>query len=100
VQRRFNFQQRQQTQEFNIGGGAPQTYNHIPPELDRNYQVFIVNNPDAKLDKDKFKKMRDMKSVSIGSLVTVKGIVTRASDVRPCVQVATYNCDVCGFETY
>jgi len=30
----------------------------------------------------------------------VKGIVTRISDVKPCIQVATYACDVCGFETY
>jgi DNA replication licensing factor MCM7 len=32
--------------------------------------------------------------------VNVKGIVTRCSDVKPCIQVAVYACDVCGFEVY
>lgn len=44
--------------------------------------------------------MRDIRSNQIGSLVTCKGIVTRVSDVRPCIQVAVYACDVCGNEVY
>ena len=44
--------------------------------------------------------MRDVRSQQIGSLVNVKGIVTRCSDVKPCIQVAVYACDVCGFEVY
>jgi DNA replication licensing factor MCM7 len=30
----------------------------------------------------------------------VKGIVTRATDVKPLMQAATYTCDQCGAETY
>lgn len=30
----------------------------------------------------------------------VAGIVTRCSDVKPLVEVATYTCDQCGFEIY
>jgi len=45
-------------------------------------------------------KMREVKSMNIGSLVTVKGIVTRASDVKPCMKVAVFACDACGFEVY
>jgi len=45
-------------------------------------------------------KMREVKSTNIGSLVTVKGIVTRASDVKPCMKVAVFACDACGFEVY
>lgn len=56
-----------------------------------------MNGPNAK---KVIKKMRDIKSEQIGSLVTVKGIVTRAADVKPCLQVAVYACDVCGFEVY
>jgi DNA replication licensing factor MCM7 len=44
--------------------------------------------------------MREVKSTNIGSLVTVKGIVTRASDVKPCMKVAVFACDACGFEVY
>ena len=44
--------------------------------------------------------MREVRANQIGSLVNVKGIVTRVSDVKPCIQVAVYACDVCGFEVY
>ena len=36
----------------------------------------------------------------MGALVKVKGIVLRATDVRPELTVATYTCDVCGSENY
>jgi DNA replication licensing factor MCM7 len=45
-------------------------------------------------------KMRDIKSYQIGGLVTVRGIVTKASDVKPCITVAVYACDICGYEVY
>lgn len=36
----------------------------------------------------------------IGKLVTVRGIVTRCTEVKPMMCVATYTCDQCGAETY
>lgn len=69
----------------------------LPPELERTYQVFIVHGEYAKKN---IQRMRDVKANQIGSLVNVKGIVTRVSDVKPCIQVAVYACDVCGFEVY
>lgn len=50
--------------------------------------------------KKSIQRMRDVRANQIGSLVNVKGIVTRCSDVKPCIQVAVYACDVCGFEVY
>lgn len=44
--------------------------------------------------------MRDVKANCIGKLVTVKGIVTRCTEVKPIMSVATYTCDKCGAETY
>jgi DNA replication licensing factor MCM7 len=44
--------------------------------------------------------MREVRANSVGSLVVVKGIVTRCSDVKPCIQVADYACDACGYEVY
>ena len=44
--------------------------------------------------------VREVKAESIGKLVVVKGIVTRATEVKPMMQVATYTCDQCGAETY
>jgi DNA replication licensing factor MCM7 len=36
----------------------------------------------------------------IGKLVKVKGLVTRASDVKPRVTVCTYTCDICAGEIF
>ena len=36
----------------------------------------------------------------IGHLVKVKGMVTRASDVKPQITVCTYTCDICGSEIF
>lgn len=44
--------------------------------------------------------LRQIRASSLGKLVTVKGMVVRASDVKPCTVVATYACDRCGAEVY
>jgi DNA replication licensing factor MCM7 len=44
--------------------------------------------------------LRQIRAPSLGHLVTVKGMVVRASDVKPCTVVATYACDRCGAEIY
>ena len=44
--------------------------------------------------------MRNVGAAQIGSLVTVSGIVTRVSDVKPCIVCACYACDLCGCENY
>ena len=38
--------------------------------------------------------------LDIGKLVKLKGMVTRASDVKPHLTVCTYTCDVCGAEIF
>lgn len=55
----------------------------IPPELERSYHLQIV--PGGALAKKTFVKMREIKAHSVGGLVSVKGIVTRCSDVKPCM---------------
>lgn len=44
--------------------------------------------------------IREVKADNIGKLVTVRGIVTRCTEVKPMMVVATYSCDRCGAETY
>ena len=44
--------------------------------------------------------MRELNSSTIGGLVTIDAIVVRVSDVRPFLKVATYACDICGYEAY
>ena len=44
--------------------------------------------------------IRDMKAKYIGQLVQIKAVVTKISEVKPMMQVATYTCDVCACEIY
>uniref|UniRef100_A0A452H6C0 DNA replication licensing factor MCM7 n=1 Tax=Gopherus agassizii TaxID=38772 RepID=A0A452H6C0_9SAUR len=48
----------------------------------------------------KARVIRDVKADCIGKLVTIRGIVTRVTEVKPMMVVATYSCDQCGAETY
>ena len=67
----------------------------MPQECLQRFQVVIVP-PQA----DKPKKLREIRAMEVGHLVKVKGMVTRATDVKPQVCVCTYLCEVCGSEIY
>lgn len=69
----------------------------IPNQLRRKYELNIMPGPN---DKQKLIPLRNLKSSLIGSLVTVRGIVTKITEVKPLITVACYVCDVCGFEVY
>ncbi|MGH0157994.1 UNVERIFIED_CONTAM: hypothetical protein FKN15_034696 [Acipenser sinensis] len=69
--------------------------NQYPPELMRRFEVYFKPPSSSKP-----RVVRDVKAECIGKLVTVRGIVTRATEVKPMMVVATYTCDQCGAETY
>lgn len=69
--------------------------NSYPPELMRRFEVYFRDFSAAKA-----LPVRDIKADHIGKLVTVRGIVTRSTEVKPMMVVATYTCDQCGAETY
>ncbi|XP_076762874.1 minichromosome maintenance 7 [Xylocopa sonorina] len=69
--------------------------NKYAPELMRRFEVYFKN-----FDTAKEYSVRDIKASKIGKLVTVRGIVSRCSDVMPLLVVATYTCDQCGAETF
>ena len=50
--------------------------------------------------KRKLTRLRDLKSNVIGSLVNVRAMVVRVSEVKPLISVACYVCEACGFEIY
>jgi len=62
--------------------GAKNAKLGIPPELERTYHLSIVPGENSKKG---YVKMREIKANEVGSLVVVKGIVTRCSDVKPCI---------------
>ncbi|NXN97575.1 MCM7 factor, partial [Rhinopomastus cyanomelas] len=77
-------------------GGEPQDpQNRYPPELLRRFELYFRPPSTAKP-----LLIRDVRADSIGKLVTVRGVVTRVTEVKPLLLVATYSCDQCGAETY
>lgn len=50
--------------------------------------------------KAKITPMRGMRASHIGSVVSVKAIVVKTTDVKPFIKVACYSCDFCGHEVY
>ncbi|XP_003422550.2 DNA replication licensing factor MCM7 isoform X2 [Loxodonta africana] len=69
--------------------------NQYPPELMRRFELYFQGPSSSKP-----RVIREVRADSVGKLVTVRGIVTRVSEVKPRMVVATYTCDQCGAETY
>lgn len=69
--------------------------NVYPPELIRRFEVYFKQQ-----SRYRPLSVRKVKAESIGKLTTVRGIVTRATEVKPVMTVATYTCDQCGAESY
>eukprot|EP00698_Gefionella_okellyi_P006486 TRINITY_DN15819_c0_g1_i1.p1 TRINITY_DN15819_c0_g1~~TRINITY_DN15819_c0_g1_i1.p1 ORF type:complete len:738 (+),score=154.94 TRINITY_DN15819_c0_g1_i1:113-2215(+) len=78
-------------------GTALPTGNVYPPTLTRRYEVYIL--PRSKMI-DKPRSVRSILAEDIGHLVVLKGIVTRVTNVRPLIKVATYTCEACGSEMF
>ena len=78
------------------GGDAPrEARNNYPAQLMRRFEVYFSPATDVRPV-----SVRQVKATNIGQLVTMKGIVTRTTEVKPKITVATYTCDQCGSETY
>lgn len=69
----------------------------IPAEIKRRYELVVCYKGTSKLS---IVPLREVGASSIGRLINVKGIVTRASDVKPHIAVASFVCDVCGHEEF
>ena len=69
----------------------------IPKELTRRYELIIIPGPGSK---NKTIPLRQLRADQIGSLQTIKGIVVKMTDVKPFLKVASYSCDICGYEIY
>jgi len=67
----------------------------LPKELRRSYEISFRTRASQPAQ-----SIRDVTSDQIGSLVKIKGIVTRITEVRPMIRVAVYTCDMCGAEIY
>ncbi|KAH0789919.1 DNA replication licensing factor MCM7 [Histomonas meleagridis] len=69
--------------------------NRIPQELLRHHTIRFI--PPTK---QKVLPMREIRADSIGCLVRLKGMVTRITQVKPLISVASYTCSQCSEETF
>jgi DNA replication licensing factor MCM7 len=67
----------------------------FPPALMRRFEVRLI--PGIKM---KALPIREVKANKVGNLVRIKGMVTRVSNVKPLITVATYTCESCAHEVY
>ncbi|KAH9901438.1 MCM-domain-containing protein [Cubamyces lactineus] len=67
----------------------------FPAHLLRRYNLYF-----QPLRSDIAMAVRDVKGAHLGKLITVRGIVTRVSEVKPLLRVNAYTCDICGSETF
>ncbi|WPH02825.1 Hypothetical protein R9X50_00569300 [Acrodontium crateriforme] len=82
------------------GGSAEAPF---PPELTRRYTLNFKPVIPSSSSSDKGVKamaVRQVKGEHLGHLITVRGIATRVSDVKPSIQVNAYSCDRCGHEIF
>eukprot|EP00884_Botryococcus_braunii_P012595 jgi/Botrbrau1/21336/Bobra.0184s0046.1 len=94
-QRRLRLQSNLEATGVDAIAAREDPQNALPPELMRRYEVVI--HPPAKM---KALKMREVTARHIGKLVTVRGIVTHVTDVKPLLTVATYLDESTGYEVY
>ena len=70
--------------------------NVIPSDLTRKYELYFN---DETINSEN-RSIRNLKANRLGHLVTFNGIVTKASNVCPLMQVATYTCSYCCEEVF
>ena len=95
----FDILQQQRQASFqnvaDVDGSVPSADRDVPRSLVRRFEVSVLP-----LRASKARKLREVRATDIGTLVKVKGMVTRATDVKPQISVVTYTCDVCASEIF
>ncbi|KAK3335737.1 MCM2/3/5 family-domain-containing protein [Cercophora scortea] len=72
----------------------------FPAQLTRRYTLVFKPRTDTPENPAKALSVRQVRGEHLGHLITIRGIATRVSDVKPVVQVSAYTCDRCGCEIF
>lgn len=67
----------------------------FPPILTRRYNLYF-RAPRSSTTL----AVRQVKAVHLGKLISIRGIVTRVSEVKPLLLVNAFSCDACGSEIF
>ncbi|KAI0983942.1 hypothetical protein GJ496_010892 [Pomphorhynchus laevis] len=89
--------QQNRKQSLITGGNSTilKTTIRFPRELFRRYSVSFIGKSSHNIC-----SVRMVKSPAIGKLVRIQALVTRVTEVKPLLSVATYTCDKCGCDLY
>ncbi|KAK3394204.1 MCM2/3/5 family-domain-containing protein [Podospora didyma] len=71
-----------------------------PAQLTRRYTLVFKSRTSTPDNPVKALSVRQIRGDHLGHLITIRGIATRVSDVKPMVQVSAYTCDRCGCEIF
>jgi DNA replication licensing factor MCM7 len=71
-----------------------------PSQLTRRYTLVFKPRTSTPDNPVKALSVRQVRGDHLGHLITIRGISTRVSDVKPIVQVSAYTCDRCGCEIF
>ena len=71
-----------------------------PSQLTRRYTLVFKPRSATPDHPAKALSVRQVRGDHLGRLITIRGIATRVSDVKPIVQVSAYTCDRCGCEIF
>ena len=85
------------------GGDLDVPASMFPAELTRRYTLNLKPLTPSGSSSDRSNKalaVRNVKGEHLGHLITVRGIATRVSDVKPAVKINAYTCDRCGCEVF
>ncbi|KAH8676092.1 DNA replication licensing factor mcm7 [Xylariales sp. PMI_506] len=72
----------------------------FPAQLTRRYTLVFKPRSSTADQPAKALAVRQVRGEHLGRLITIRGIATRVSDVKPIVQVGAYTCDRCGCEIF
>ncbi|GAB00055.1 uncharacterized protein L969DRAFT_20316 [Mixia osmundae IAM 14324] len=67
----------------------------FPMDLVRRYNLYFKPRSGSKA-----LAVREVRGAHLGKYITVRGIVTRVSEVKPLLLVTAYTCDSCGVEIF
>lgn len=79
------------------------TVSTFPAELTRRYNLNFKPLTPSGSSSDRSAKalaVRNVKGEHLGRLITVRGITTRVSDVKPAIRIHAFTCDLCGCEIF
>jgi len=83
-----------------IQGNPAMLDDKFPAELTRRYTLVFKPRALTGDGPAKALAVRQVRGDHLGSLITVRGIATRVTDVKPVAQVSAYTCDQCGSEIF